>query len=339
MHLGMSGSFRVHRRRRRRRRRAIFHHERRSYGAHDHVVFRMSTGATVDVQRSAPLRLHEARAARRAIDEEPLLRALGPEPLGNEFDAAMLAQPARARRPASRRRCSTSASSPGSATSMSARRCSRARLSPQAARPSTLATAIGRAARARRARWSTRSRRCSPTRSRPAARRCATIAAPTASSATSSTASASTTARASRARRAAAAAPSGASCRPAARPSSVRSARDRLIAAGEGASQRSMRRHDLREHPRRDQGRVGIIRLNRPQALNALNAALIDELNAAIDAFEADAEHRLHPHHRLGQGVRRRRRHQGDGGQVATSTSTSATSPATGTASRVRASR
>jgi enoyl-CoA hydratase len=36
-------------------------------------------------------------------------------------------------------------------------------------------------------------------------------------------------------------------------------------------------------------GKVGIIRLNRPQALNALNAALKRELTAAIDAFEADA--------------------------------------------------
>jgi enoyl-CoA hydratase len=36
-------------------------------------------------------------------------------------------------------------------------------------------------------------------------------------------------------------------------------------------------------------GRVGLIRLNRPQALNALNAQLIKELNTAIDAFEADA--------------------------------------------------
>jgi len=36
-------------------------------------------------------------------------------------------------------------------------------------------------------------------------------------------------------------------------------------------------------------GRVGVIRLNRPQALNALNAALMAELSAAIDAFEADA--------------------------------------------------
>jgi formamidopyrimidine-DNA glycosylase len=30
--------------------------------------------------------------ARKALDAEPLLRGLGPEPLGNEFDAAMLAR-------------------------------------------------------------------------------------------------------------------------------------------------------------------------------------------------------------------------------------------------------
>jgi enoyl-CoA hydratase len=36
-------------------------------------------------------------------------------------------------------------------------------------------------------------------------------------------------------------------------------------------------------------GRVGIVRLNRPQALNALNNALFGELGSAIAAFEADA--------------------------------------------------
>jgi enoyl-CoA hydratase len=35
-------------------------------------------------------------------------------------------------------------------------------------------------------------------------------------------------------------------------------------------------------------GAVGVIRLNRPDALNALNSALIDELGQAIDAFEKD---------------------------------------------------
>jgi enoyl-CoA hydratase len=36
-------------------------------------------------------------------------------------------------------------------------------------------------------------------------------------------------------------------------------------------------------------GRVGLIRLNRPQALNALNRALLRELGEAVDAFDADA--------------------------------------------------
>jgi enoyl-CoA hydratase len=36
-------------------------------------------------------------------------------------------------------------------------------------------------------------------------------------------------------------------------------------------------------------GKVGLITLNRPKALNALNDSLIDELDAALDCFEADA--------------------------------------------------
>jgi enoyl-CoA hydratase len=35
--------------------------------------------------------------------------------------------------------------------------------------------------------------------------------------------------------------------------------------------------------------RVGLVTLNRPKALNALNSALIAELNTALEAFEADA--------------------------------------------------
>ncbi len=37
-------------------------------------------------------------------------------------------------------------------------------------------------------------------------------------------------------------------------------------------------------------GRVGVIRLNRPQALNALNIALKNELLAAVESFDADAD-------------------------------------------------
>jgi len=37
-------------------------------------------------------------------------------------------------------------------------------------------------------------------------------------------------------------------------------------------------------------GKVGLITLNRPQALNALNTALLNEVNQALDAFEADAD-------------------------------------------------
>ena len=37
-------------------------------------------------------------------------------------------------------------------------------------------------------------------------------------------------------------------------------------------------------------GKVGLITLNRPKALNALNDSLIDEVDAALDSFEADAD-------------------------------------------------
>jgi formamidopyrimidine-DNA glycosylase len=90
MHLGMSGSFRVVSNGKAKTP-GIFHYQRSDYGAHDHVVFRMSSGATIafnDPRRFGCMKLF----ARQAIDEEPLLRSLGPEPLGNEFDATMLAE-------------------------------------------------------------------------------------------------------------------------------------------------------------------------------------------------------------------------------------------------------
>ena len=90
MHLGMSGSFRV-----------VedeaattpgqFHHPRGEDRAHDHVVFHMSSGSAVifnDPRRFGYMKI----IARKALEDEPLLKGLGPEPLGNEFDAAMLAR-------------------------------------------------------------------------------------------------------------------------------------------------------------------------------------------------------------------------------------------------------
>jgi formamidopyrimidine-DNA glycosylase len=87
MHLGMSGSFRLGKD----SAPAKYYHERSKSSVHDHVVFHMSNGATVtfnDPRRFGSMKL----VARAKLDQEPLLRALGPEPLGNEFDAAMLAQ-------------------------------------------------------------------------------------------------------------------------------------------------------------------------------------------------------------------------------------------------------
>src|SRR3954466_13748787 len=89
MHLGMSGSFRVAREERETSP-GSYYHDRSKDTAHDHVVFRMSSGATIrfnDPRRFGSMKI----VARKDLDEEPLLRALGPEPLGNAFDAAMLA--------------------------------------------------------------------------------------------------------------------------------------------------------------------------------------------------------------------------------------------------------
>ena len=89
MHLGMSGSFRIAREERETTP-GSYYHDRSKDTAHDHVVFRMSSGATIrfnDPRRFGSMKL----VARAKLDEEPQLRGLGPEPLGNEFDAAMLA--------------------------------------------------------------------------------------------------------------------------------------------------------------------------------------------------------------------------------------------------------
>jgi len=90
MHLGMSGSFRVAKDGRAKTP-GKFHHPRSEARAHDHVVFHMSSGAQVifnDPRRFGLMLL----VSRAKLAEHPLMREVGPEPLGNAFDAAMLAR-------------------------------------------------------------------------------------------------------------------------------------------------------------------------------------------------------------------------------------------------------
>src|SRR5271166_1364454 len=92
MHLGMSGSFHVFLGKDKRPDEDLgrYYHERSKHLAHDHVVFHLASGASVtfnDPRRFGSMKL----VAREELDGEPLLRGLGPEPLGNAFDAVMLA--------------------------------------------------------------------------------------------------------------------------------------------------------------------------------------------------------------------------------------------------------
>ncbi len=90
MHLGMSGSFRVGYDAKDNQL-ARYHNDKSKSRSHDHVVFHMSNGATVtfnDPRRFGSMKL----VPRAKLEQEPLLRSLGPEPLGNEFDGAMLAK-------------------------------------------------------------------------------------------------------------------------------------------------------------------------------------------------------------------------------------------------------
>ena len=90
MHLGMSGSFRIQKIEQTHTT-GVFHHPRDKNGAHDHVVFHMSSGA--DVIFNDPRRFGYMKIIPRAsLEAEPLLKGLGPEPLGNAFDAGLLAQ-------------------------------------------------------------------------------------------------------------------------------------------------------------------------------------------------------------------------------------------------------
>jgi formamidopyrimidine-DNA glycosylase len=139
MHLGMSGSFRV-----------LngdgttpgnYHHERGHLAAHDHIVFHMSNGAVVtfnDPRRFGMMKI----VARDKLDQEPLLRALGPEPLGNEFDAAMLARACHGKKTSLKAALSDQRIVAGLGNIYVCEALHRARLSPKR-RASTIATRSG----------------------------------------------------------------------------------------------------------------------------------------------------------------------------------------------------
>src|SRR5688572_5105254 len=84
MHLGMSGSFRVLKGRRDDVQ-GGFYFERSRLDAHDHVLFTMSSGATVifnDPRRFGVMSI----VGLAASDSHPPMKALGPEPLGRGFN-------------------------------------------------------------------------------------------------------------------------------------------------------------------------------------------------------------------------------------------------------------
>jgi formamidopyrimidine-DNA glycosylase len=89
MHLGMSGSFRVAEEKGEKTP-GDFHHPRSDDRTHDHIVFHMSSGARIafnDPRRFGLMLL----VPRVDLADHPLMKEIGPEPLGNEFDAGMLA--------------------------------------------------------------------------------------------------------------------------------------------------------------------------------------------------------------------------------------------------------
>jgi formamidopyrimidine-DNA glycosylase len=130
MHLGMSGSFRLNA-------------DADQQDRHDHVLFRMSSGATIvfnDPRRFGFMDVipADARADRRG------LRALGPEPLSDEFTARTLAQSCRGKRTSLKAALSDQRVVAGLGNIYAVEALHRARLSPRR-RASTIATSTGAA--------------------------------------------------------------------------------------------------------------------------------------------------------------------------------------------------
>src|SRR5262245_16533332 len=131
--------------------------------------------------------------------------------------------------------------------------------------------------------WSPPSSMCCCVPSTMADRHCATTCSPAVSWDIFRRASMYMTARVRSVQRPAAARPCAGWCNRAAR---------RFIARAASASALTLEGHlaSYENIQTETKGRVGIIRLNRPKALNALCAELVRELGLALDAFEADSK-------------------------------------------------
>jgi formamidopyrimidine-DNA glycosylase len=117
------------------------YHERTQHLAHDHVVFHMSSAAIVtfnDPRRFGSMKI----VAREKLDAEPLLKGLGPEPLGNEFDAAMLARACKGKKTSLKAALSDQSIVAGLGNIYVCEALFRARLSPKRM-AATIATATG----------------------------------------------------------------------------------------------------------------------------------------------------------------------------------------------------
>jgi formamidopyrimidine-DNA glycosylase len=89
MHLGMSGSFRIEADDAESNTPGVFHHPRSKAEAHDHVVFHLSNGQRIiynDPRRFGFMTL----SSRATLHEDPYLKGLGVEPVGNAFDGKTL---------------------------------------------------------------------------------------------------------------------------------------------------------------------------------------------------------------------------------------------------------
>jgi len=140
MHLGMSGSFRVAKEDGEQTP-GEFHHPRSDDRAHDHVIFHMSSG--VRIAFNDPRRFGLMLLVPRAdLADHPLMREVGPEPLGNAFGAALLAAACRGKKTSLKAALSDQKVVAGLGNIYVCEALHRARLSPKRT-ASTIATRAG----------------------------------------------------------------------------------------------------------------------------------------------------------------------------------------------------